>query len=114
MINMGIREITDRRIVWILTLSFLLLSGSVSKYAHAQLTKVNVASSGISPTQIVPYLAYEAGIFSRNGLEVSVIRTRADVAVMSLLAGDTTIIDVAGPIVIRSSLKGVDNVFIAA
>ena len=114
MISIGITEITDRRIVWILILSFLSFSGSVSKYAHAQLTKVNVASSGISPTQIVPYLAYEAGIFSRNGLEVSVIRTRADVAVMSLLAGDTTIIDVAGPIVIRSSLKGVDNVFIAA
>jgi ABC-type nitrate/sulfonate/bicarbonate transport system substrate-binding protein len=104
MINMGIREITDRRIVWILTLSFLLLSGSVLKHAHAQLTKLNVASSGISPTQIVPYLAQEAGIFAKNGLEVSVVRTRADVAVMSMLAGDTALIDVAGPIVIRSGL----------
>jgi ABC-type nitrate/sulfonate/bicarbonate transport system substrate-binding protein len=114
MMNMGIREITDRRIVWILILSFLSFSGSVSKHAHAQLTKLNVASSGISPTQIVPYLAQEAGIFAKNGLEVSVVRTRADVAVMSMLAGDTALIDVAGPIVIRSGLKGVDNVFIAA
>ena len=112
--NMGIREITDRRIVWILILSFLSFSGSVSKHAHAQLTKLNVASSGISPTQIVPYLAQEAGIFAKNGLEVSLVRTRADVAVMSMLAGDTALIDVAGPIVIRSGLKGVDNVFIAA
>src|ERR1700745_3798459 len=114
MMNMGIREITDRRIVWILILSFLSFSGSVSKHAHAQLTKLNVASSGISPTQIVPYLAQEAGIFAKNGLGVSVVRTRADVAVMSMLAGDTALIDVAGPIVIRSGLKGVDNVFIAA
>ena len=58
--------------------------------------------------------AQEAGIFAKNGLEVSVVRTRADVAVMSMLAGDTALIDVVGPIVIRSGLKGVDNVFIAA
>jgi hypothetical protein len=82
--------------------------------AHAQPIKLNVASSGISPTQIIPYLAQESGTYSKNGLEVSVVRTRADVAVMSMLAGDTSSIDVAGPIVIRSGLKGVDNVFIAA
>jgi ABC-type nitrate/sulfonate/bicarbonate transport system substrate-binding protein len=92
----------------------LVLLWSMLDSASAQMTKVNLASSGISPTQIVPYLAQEAGIYAKNGLEVSVIRARADVAVMSMLAGDTALIDVAGPIVIRSSLKGVDNVFIAA
>jgi ABC-type nitrate/sulfonate/bicarbonate transport system substrate-binding protein len=92
----------------------LVLLWSILDSACAQLTKVNLASSGISPTQMVPYLAQEAGIYAKNGLEVSVIRARADVAVMSMLAGDTALIDVAGPIVIRSSLKGVDNVFIAA
>jgi ABC-type nitrate/sulfonate/bicarbonate transport system substrate-binding protein len=97
-----------------LAVNFLLLSTSNFTKVYAQLTKLNVASSGISPTQIVPYLAYEAGIFAKNGVEASVVRTRADVAVMSMLAGDTTMIDVAGPIVIRSNLKGVDNVFIAA
>jgi NitT/TauT family transport system substrate-binding protein len=111
---MGLRGLTDSRFVWTLTLSFLLLSGSVSKHAHAQLTKLNVASSGISPTQIFPYLAQEAGIYTKNGLDVSVIRTRADIAVMSLLNGDTAIIDVAGPTVIRSNLNGADSVFIAA
>src|SRR5262249_23902203 len=71
-------------------------------------------SSGISPTQIVPYLAQEAGIFKKNGLDVALIRTRADVAVMSLLAGDTAINDVAGPTIIRSDLKGAAGGFIAA
>src|SRR5215470_16457132 len=101
-------------VLFVLPVSFLSLSPSILTNVYAQATKLNVASSGISPTQIVPYLAHEAGIFARNGLEVSVIRTRGDVAVMSMLAGDTTLIDVAGPIAIRSNLKGVDTVFIGA
>ena len=101
-------------VLFVLPVSFLSLSPSILTNVYAQATKLNVASSGISPTQIVPYLAHEAGIFARNGLEVSLIRTRADVAVMSMLAGDTTLIDVAGPIAIRSNLKGVDTVFIGA
>jgi len=101
-------------VLFVLPVSFLSLSPSILTNVYAQATKLNVASSGISPTQIVPYLAHEAGIFARNGLEVSVIRTRADVAVMSMLAGDTGMIDVAGPIIIRSNLKGVDSAFVAA
>jgi len=97
----------------LLTLGFLALSSPTLTPAHAQSIKLNVASSGISPTQIVPYLAQESGTYAKNGLEVLVVRTRADVAVMSMLAGDTSFIDVAGPIVIRSGLKGVDNVFVA-
>ena len=98
----------------LLALCFIALSGVELNRAHAQLIKLNVASSGISPTQITPYLAQESGIYAKNGLEVSVVRTRADVAVMSMVAEDTALIDVAGPVVIRGGLKGIDNVFIAA
>src|SRR5262245_5277735 len=97
----------------VLGLVLLLFSPSRFTGVWAQATKLNVASSGISPTQIIPYLAQEAGIYARNGLDVSVIRTRAEIAVMSLLNGDTTIVDVAGPIIIRSNLKGADGIFIA-
>jgi ABC-type nitrate/sulfonate/bicarbonate transport system substrate-binding protein len=97
-------------------LGFILVFVPVAVFtsAYAQLTKVNVASSGISPTQIIPYLAQEAGFYRKNGLDVSVIRTRAEIAVMSLLNGDTPLIDVAGPTIIRSNLNGADCVFIAA
>ena len=98
----------------LLALWFLALSSAELNPAHAQFIRLSVSSSGISPTQIVPYLAQESGIYAKNGLEVSVVRTRADVAVMSMLAGDTALIDVAGPVVIRGGLKGIDNVFIAA
>jgi ABC-type nitrate/sulfonate/bicarbonate transport system substrate-binding protein len=98
----------------VLGFSLLLLSTSLFTNACAQLTKLNVASSGISPSQIIPYLAQEAGLYTKNGLEVSIIRTRAEIAVMSLFVGDTPIIQVAGTIIIRSNLKGSDGVFIAA
>jgi ABC-type nitrate/sulfonate/bicarbonate transport system substrate-binding protein len=84
----------------------LLLSTSGFTTAEAQLTKLNVASSGISPTQIVPYIAQEAGIYAKNGLDVAIIRARAEIAVMSLLGGDTPLIQIAGTPIIRSSLKG--------
>src|SRR5690242_6060636 len=82
--------------------------------AHGQLTKLNIASSGFSPTQIPPYIAQEAGIYAKNELDVSVIRTRSDVDVMSMLAADTSLIHAAGPTIIRSNLRGSDGVFVAA
>jgi NitT/TauT family transport system substrate-binding protein len=98
----------------LLTPGFLLLATGVFTTVYAQLIKLNVASSGISPTQIVPYIAQEAGIYAKNGLDISIIRTRAEIAVMSLLGGDTPLIQIAGTPIIRSNLKGVDAVFIAA
>ena len=71
----------------LLALWFLALSSAELNPAHAQFIRLSVSSSGISPTQIVPYLAQESGIYAKNGLEVSVVRTRADVAVMSMLEG---------------------------
>jgi len=102
-----------RRIVSVLGLSFLLLSDGVSTTGQAQLTKVNVASSGISPTQ-PPYMAQDAGTYSKNGLEVSIIRTRPEIAVMSLLRAEASIVHIGGAITIRSNLRGADLAFIAA
>ncbi|HEY1372564.1 MAG TPA: ABC transporter substrate-binding protein [Candidatus Binatia bacterium] len=98
----------------IFALCFAPLFPVVPAPAHAQTVKINIASSGIGPTQIVPYIAYDAGIFARNGLDAAVIRTRADVAVMSMLAGEAPILDVAAPLIIRSNLKGTDAVYIGA
>ena len=103
-----------RRTVSVLGLSFLLLSDGVSTNGQAQLTKVNVASSGISPTQLPPYMAQDAGAYSKNGLDVSIIRTRPEIAVMSLLGAEASIIHIGGAITIRSNLRGADLAFIAA
>jgi ABC-type nitrate/sulfonate/bicarbonate transport system substrate-binding protein len=82
--------------------------------AYSQVTRVNVAYTGESPTQLVAFLAKETGIFTRNGLDVQVIRTNSGVAVMGLLAGGMAILQVAAPTVISSVLRGGDAVFVAA
>jgi NitT/TauT family transport system substrate-binding protein len=97
---------------WILA-AFL---GPIFSWAHAQgqLTKINVAYTGESPTQLVAFLARETGIFTKNGLDVQVIRTNSSVAVMGLLSGEMAILQVAAPTVINSVLRGGDAVFVAA
>jgi ABC-type nitrate/sulfonate/bicarbonate transport system substrate-binding protein len=107
-------DITGMRAVLIYGLSFLLLLESISTSAYAQLTKVNVASSGISPTQLPPYMAQDTGIYSKNGLDVTIVRTRPEIAVMSLLGAEASIIHIGGAVVIRSNLRGADLAFIAA
>src|SRR5262245_43406140 len=98
----------------VLGLSFLLLIESIFSIAYSQPTKVNVASSGISPTQLPPYMAQETGTYAKNGLDVSIIRTRPEIAVMSLLGGEASVIHIGGAVAIRSNLRGADLVFIAA
>jgi NitT/TauT family transport system substrate-binding protein len=104
----------DFRIRVMMSVIFLSLTAGGLTNVHAQLTKLNVASSGVSPTQLPPYMAQDAGTYSKNGLDVSIIRTRPEIAVMSLLRDDTPIIHIGGAIAIRSNLKGADLAFIAA
>lgn len=104
----------DRRIVIAFSILFITLAIGISTSVRAQVAKLNVASSGISPTQLPPYMAQDAGTFSKNGLEVSIIRTRPEIAVMSLLGGEASIIHIGGAITIRSNLRGADLAYVAA
>jgi ABC-type nitrate/sulfonate/bicarbonate transport system substrate-binding protein len=98
------------------TLLLIGLLASVFPFTHAeaQLTKLNVAYTGESPTQLAAFLAKETGIFAKNGLDVQVIRTTSSVAVMGLIAGELSILQVAAPTVITSALRGSDAVYVAA
>src|ERR1700756_1984899 len=82
--------------------------------AWGQLAKLNVITTGISPTSLPSYVAKESGIFAKNGLDVQVVRATSSVAVMALISGELGIIEVAGPGIIRSSLRGADLVLVAA
>src|ERR1043166_9018091 len=91
----------------------LLVSVLFCAEAHSQLIRINAAYTGESPTQLPAFLAKETGIFAKNGLEVQLIRTNSSVAMMSLLAGEMTMLQIAAPTVITSKLRGSDTVFIA-
>ena len=86
----------------------------LSPDARGEATKLNVTTTGVSPTSLPAFIAKETGIFARNGLDVQVIRATSTVSVMALISGDLSIIEVAAPSMIRSALKGSDLVFVAA
>src|SRR5215510_10237151 len=90
---------------------FLLLSFSV---ASAQLTKMPVGYSAIAAGQMPAWMAKEAGIFAKNGLDVQLVYFRAGTtATMALLSRQTPIIQVAGPAIVSASLRGADTVMVA-
>ena len=86
----------------------------VGSEAASQLTKLNVITTGISPTSLPSYVAKESGIFAKNGLDAQVVRATSSVSVMALISGELGIVEVAGPSIIRTNLRGADVVFVAA
>jgi NitT/TauT family transport system substrate-binding protein len=56
--------------------------------ASAQLTKVTTSYVSDSAGVLPLWLAKEAGIFARNGLDVQAVRVHAAVGVMALMSGE--------------------------
>src|SRR5262245_66442996 len=91
---------------------FLPLSFSV---ASAQLTKVTVGYSAIAAGQFPAWMAQEAGIFRKNGLDVQLVYFRGGTtAMMALISRETPISEIAGPSIVSAGLRGIDGVLIAA
>ena len=77
--------------------------------AQAQLTKLNVAYSAISGDALPAWIAKDAGIFEKNGLDVQLVFfTGGTTAVMALVSADTPIAQLAGAAVINSVMAGSD------
>jgi NitT/TauT family transport system substrate-binding protein len=91
----------------------ILLWSAWGDAAFAQLTKLNVGYSAISGDQLPAWVAKEAGIFQKNGLDVQLIYfTGGTTAVMALVSADTPMSQVAGAAVVNSALAGSDAVLI--
>src|SRR4029450_5105157 len=96
-------------IVYFTWLFFLISSAS------AQLTRLNVGYSAVSADQLPAWVAKDAGIFARNGLDVQLIFfTGGTTAILALVSGDVPVTQVSGPGLVNSALAGSDAVFIAA
>lgn len=103
------------RIAAVLALS-LFLVGSVFSYSPtlAQITKLNVGYVGINSDNVTAWVAKEAGIFKKNGLDVQLIYfSGGTTAVMAVVSGETPITQTAGPGVVNAALGGSDLVMIA-
>ena len=83
-------------------------------FALAQQIKLNAGYSAISEEQLPAWLAKEAGIFQKNGLDVQLIYfTGGTTAVQALVSGEVPISQVAGPAVVNSALAGSDILIVA-
>ena len=78
------------------------------------LKKVVIAYSGISPSQAPAWMAYEAGIFRKYGLDAQLIFIESGSrTVQTLISGDVVAAQVAGTSVLQSNLQGSGVVMIA-
>ena len=91
----------------------LCLAVLFSALAQAQTTRINVGYSAISGDALPAWVAKDAGIFEKNGLDVQLVFfTGGTTAVMALVSADTPIAQLAGPAVINSVMAGSDATLI--
>ena len=81
--------------------------------ARTHAAKLYVVYASIGGTQAVGWIAREAGLFVKHGLDVELLFTGGGRAVTSLLGGDTPIVTVGGPSAITARLGGSDVIIIA-
>jgi NitT/TauT family transport system substrate-binding protein len=80
----------------------------------AQVTRVNVGYSAVSADQLPAWIAKDAGIFTKEGLDVQLIFfTGGTTAILALVSSDVPITQVSGPGLVNSVLAGSDAVFVA-
>ena len=78
------------------------------------LKKVVIGYSAISPSQVPAWIAYEAGLFRKYGLDAQLIFVESGSrTVQTLISGDVVAAQVAGSSVIQSNLQGSGVVMIA-
>src|SRR6185295_16473151 len=96
------------------TAVILLALFSITSSGWAQNTRIEVGYSAISGDALPAWVAKEAGIFERNGLDARMIFfTGGTTAVMALVSADTPIAQMAGAAVVNSVLAGSDAAIVA-
>ena len=95
-------------------LSTIFLLATISP-AEAQLTRLTIGNNTLSTNGLPAWMAKEAGIFARNGLDVQIVYFRGGtITTMALIARETPISQVSGPPIVSAVLKGADAVLVAA
>jgi len=87
--------------------------GAFVRSAGAQLTKITTSYVSDSAGVLPLWIAKDAGIFARNGLDVQAVRVHAAVGVMALMSGELQFVMASGPVVIDSALRGSGTVYVA-
>ncbi len=95
------------------TCLFVLLTTSPSHSAEP-LQKLRVAYAAITAAFSIPWVAKEAGIFQRHGLDVELVYIASGSrAVQTLVGGSIDVAAIGGPAGVDAKLAGADTVYIA-
>jgi NitT/TauT family transport system substrate-binding protein len=98
--------------LFFLLLAFVWLS-LFALETQAQVSKTTTAYVSDSAGVLPLWIAKEAGIFARNGLDVQAVRVHASVGVMALMSGELQFVLASGPVVVESALRGSNTVYVA-
>ena len=89
------------------------LTTSLSQAAEG-LQKLRVAYAAITAAFSIPWIAKEAGIFQRHGLDVEIVYIAAGSrAVQTLVGGSVDIAAIGGPAGVDARLAGADTIYVA-
>jgi NitT/TauT family transport system substrate-binding protein len=93
---------------------FVVLSTVGSANAAEGLQKLRVAYAAITAAFSLPWIAKEAGIFQRHGLEVELVYIPAGSrAIQTLVSGSIDVAAIGGPAGVDARLAGADTTYIA-
>src|SRR5512140_3285635 len=103
------------RIKFLGTAVFLaMISTGQTASAAEGLQKLRVAYAAITAAFALPWMAKEAGIFQRHGLDVELVYIASGSrAVQTLVGGSIDVAAIGGPAGVDAKLAGADTVYIA-
>ena len=101
------------RVLFVFLVALVFLSAAPSRAAEP-LRKIRMAFTSLSGSMAPPWVAREAGIFNKHGLEVEVIATPSGVEGMNaLIAGEVQFLQIAGGTTVSAALGGADVMIVA-
>jgi len=109
---------TCKRRAWLFiapVATVLLLGGArLSLAQQQQLKKVKIGVPSISTSNVIPWVAKEAGLFTKHGLDVEFVVTKGSgEASQALIGGSLYSSPIATPTVIQADLGGADLAILA-
>ena len=78
------------------------------------LVPLRLAYSAITVNQAIPWIAYDAGLFRKYGLDVQLIHASSITAMQALFAGEVSIGQSLTDACVSANLSGADTVFMAS
>ena len=102
-------------IVLIVLAAFFVLATMPLAHAQEKLVKFRFVHLEANGSQAVPFIAKEARIFEKNGLDMEIIRIGGGSRVIqAMLAGEIRVAHGSSPAVVEANLSGADLVIIAS